>query len=89
VRRNRFKLFEIPTGQQVIRIQLNDGGMCVYDREGESYFDGWATVEDIASGLVEWALLSPEEAESVAAEAVRRWEAWLGERHHRYPRMPN
>jgi hypothetical protein len=51
VRRNRFEIFEIPTEQGVVRILLNDGGMQVEDASGETYADGWATVEDIASEL--------------------------------------
>jgi hypothetical protein len=86
VRRNRFELFEIPALRGVVRIWLNDGGMQVEDPAGETYADGWATVEHIADGLVEWAGLSPDEARVVAAEAVRRWEATLGDRPHRFPR---
>lgn len=46
MRRNRFEIFEIPTEQGVVRIWLNDGGMQVEDASGETYADGWATVED-------------------------------------------
>jgi hypothetical protein len=86
VRRHRFKLFEIPAQRGVVRIWLNDGGMQVEDPTGETYADGWATVEDIADSLVEMADLFTDEARAVAAEAVRRWEATLGDRPHRFPR---
>jgi hypothetical protein len=76
----RFKLFEIPSDQGVVRIELQDGGMGLYDPDGESYHDGWAAVDDIASGLVRRALLPPDEAKRVAAEAVRLWEEWRDSR---------
>ena len=85
MRRNRFELFEIPCARGVVRIWLNDGGMQVEDPQGEKYADGWATVEDIEGGLVEWADLSPDEARAVAADALRQWKALLGDRPHRYP----
>lgn len=50
--------------------------MGIYDPDGESYYDGWGTVDDIASGLVERAALPPDEAKRVAAEALREWEEW-------------
>jgi len=84
-KRKRFKLFEIPSSQGVVRIELQDGGMGIYDSEGERYYDGWATVEDIASGLVRRALVPSDEAKLVAAEALAQWEQWLGNRRHRYP----
>jgi hypothetical protein len=86
VRRNRFEIFEIPTEQGVVRIWLNDGGMQVEDASGETYADGWATVEDIASELSARIHLPPDEARSVALEAVRQWEERLGDRPHRFPR---
>jgi hypothetical protein len=78
-KRKRFKLFEIPSSQGVVRIELQDGSVGFYDHKGESYYDGWATVDDIARDLVRWALLSPDEAKRVAAEAVKRWEEWLSQ----------
>jgi hypothetical protein len=68
VRRNRFEIFEIPTEQGVVRIWLNDGGMQVEDASGETYADGWAAVEDIASELSARIHLPPDEARSVALE---------------------
>ena len=59
-----------------MRIELQDGSVGIYDPEGESWYDGWATVDDIASGLVRRARLTPGEAKRVAAEAVRQWEEW-------------
>jgi hypothetical protein len=83
------KLLEIPTRERIVRIWLNDGGMGLENPDGEGHWDGWATVDDIASGLVEFAQVPPEEAHSVAVEAVRQWEEWLGDRRHRYPEKSN
>lgn len=87
--RTRDKLFEIPTRHRVVRIWLNDGSMGLEDPDGESYWDGWATLDDIASGLVEFSQVPPDEARFIAEEAVRQWEEWLGDRPHRYPDQAN
>jgi hypothetical protein len=42
------------------------------------FCDGWATVEDIADTLVERVHLSPEEAQSVADEALKGTETLIG-----------
>ena len=73
----RFKPFEIPSSQGPVRIEIADGSVCIFDPEGESYYDGWATADDIASGLVRWAGLAPDDADRVSAEALRRWEESL------------
>lgn len=83
------KPFEIPTSLGDVRIELSDGSICVWDAVGETHCDGWATVEDIAEFLREKVHLPPEEALSVAGEAVRRWVEWLGGRRHSYPRESN
>lgn len=75
--RRRFKLFEIPSSQGPVRIELAHGSVGYVDPEGESYYDGWATSDDIASGLARWALLPSEEAKRVAVEALQRWEEYL------------
>lgn len=73
MRRKRLKLFEIPSSRGDVRIELADGSLCVEEAETrEQFCDGWATVEEIGQTLVERVQLSPDEAQSVAAEAVRR-----------------
>jgi hypothetical protein len=73
-KRKRFESFEIPSSQGPVRIEIAEGSVCIFYPEGESYYDGWATADDIASGLVRWARLAPQDAKRVAAEALRRWE---------------
>jgi hypothetical protein len=57
-KRKRFEPFEIPSSQGPVRIEIADGSVCIFDPEGESYYDGWATADDIASDLVRWARLA-------------------------------
>jgi hypothetical protein len=85
-RRNQFKILEIPSSRGDVHIELADGSICVRDEAEETFCDGWATVKDIAETLVERVHLPPQEAQSLAVRAVREWEAWLGDRPHRYPR---
>jgi hypothetical protein len=85
VHRVEFKHLQIPVGSSVVQIWLTDGAVGVEDPDGESYYDGWATVDDIASALVKWTLLDPEAARAVADEAIARWIDWLGDKPHRYP----
>ncbi len=87
MRRNRLTLFEIPSSRGDIRIKLADGSLCVWEADThEEFCDGWATVEEIAETLEERVHLPRDEALSVAAEAVKRWEQWLGNRRHEFPR---
>ena len=88
MKRIRFERFEIRSERGAVRVWLSDGGVQVEDAAGETYVDGWATVEDIADLPVARTGLSLDEARSVAAEAVRRWEASLGDRPHRFPSPP-
>jgi hypothetical protein len=61
--RNRPKLFEIPSSQGDVRIELADGSLCVEEADTrERFCDGWATVEEIGQTLVERVHLSPDEA---------------------------
>lgn len=83
------KLFRIPSSRGEVQIELADGSLCVKDPEGEEHCTGWSTIDQIAEYLVEWAQLSPGEAKSVAHEAVRQWEEWLGTYPHKYPRRSN
>lgn len=75
----------IPSSRGDVRVELADGSICVWEPDGEQYCDGWATVEEIARRLVERVHLDLDEAQSVANEAVRQWEEWLGRRRHRFP----
>jgi hypothetical protein len=79
-RRFDSKLFEITTKDRVVRIELTEGGVRLEGPNGETHWDGWATVDDIASGLIEFSQVPPEEARSVADTAVRQWTEWLAER---------
>jgi hypothetical protein len=80
-RRIRLETFEIPIEGRVVRISLNDGIVEFEDADGEMYPDGWSTVEDLVRGLEEKVKLSPDEARTVAEEAVRRWREQLGPDH--------
>ncbi len=86
---SKWKSFEISTSLGDVPIELGDGSICVKDGEGETWCDGWTAVEDIAEFLVEKVHLSPNEARSVAGEAVRRWVESLEGRRHRNPRKSN
>ena len=84
-RKNKFRAFAVGSSRGVVEIELNDGGVGVRDATGAvHHYDGWATIEDIAEEIVDQKGLSTDEAQSVAAEAVRRWEEWLGDRRHGY-----
>jgi len=78
IRRLRLDSFEIPIEGRVVRIRLADGSVEFEDPDGETYEDGWSTVEDLVQGLQEDAKLPPEQARTVAEEAVRRWREHLG-----------
>jgi hypothetical protein len=75
------ELIEVPTADRVVRIWLSDGSVGYEDADGESTWDGWATVDDLVWGLGKHAGLPPDEARSVAEEAVQRWVAPLGPGH--------
>ena len=80
-RRVRLETFEIPIEGRVVRIRLDDGIVEFEDPDGEMYPDGWSTVEDLVRGLQEKAKLPPEQARTVAEEAISRWQEHLGPDH--------
>jgi hypothetical protein len=73
--------FDIPATERPVRITLNDGGVGYEDADGESFWDGWATVDDLIWGLQQYSRLTEEDARTVAEEAVRRWQEALGPDH--------
>jgi hypothetical protein len=81
IRSLRLDSFEIPIEGRVVRIRLADGSVEFEDPDGETYEYGWSTVEDLVQGLQKDAKLPPEQARSVAEEAVRRWREHLGPDH--------
>jgi hypothetical protein len=89
IRRVRLEAFDIPIDGRVVRIRLDDGSVEYEDPDGETYMDGWSTVEDLVWGLGEYAKVRPDQARTVAEEALRRWRAHLGPDHRfRYFRQP-
>ena len=73
--------FDIPVEGRVVRIRLSDGIVEYEDPDGEMYPDGWSTVEDLVWGLGEYVKLPPDQARTVAEEAIRRWREHLGPDH--------
>lgn len=69
-RRQHLKLFVIPSSLGDLRIQPPDGSISVWKPDGEQHCDGWAIFEDVALTLVEHADVDPDEAQSLAAEAL-------------------
>ena len=82
----RFERYDVPSSRGTVRIELADGSIGIQGPGGELFYDGWATVEDIAQTLTARIHLGDAEARSVAAAAVDEWELSLGDRPHRYPR---
>ena len=73
--------FDIPIGDRVVRVRLADGIVEYEDADGEMHPDGWSTVEDLVWGLGEDVRLPPDQARTVAEEAIRRWREYLGPDH--------
>jgi hypothetical protein len=63
---------EIQAGSTVVRIVLRDGSMRLRDPDGEVYWDGWSSVNDVAAGITEIYKCPPDEAFRAAEEAIRR-----------------
>lgn len=81
IRRVRLDHFDVPIADRVVRVGLADGIAEFEDADGEMYMDGWSTVEDLARGLERDVKLGPDQARTVAEEAIRRWRERLGPEH--------
>ena len=81
IRRVRLDAFDISIGDRTVRIGLADGIVEYEDADGESYMDGWSTVDDLVRGLCRHADLPEDRAMTVAEEAIRRWRDHLGPAH--------